>query len=61
MELVFRTFSPTTYWYLIGGDEQAVEFASVEDVGADIALAISKVGFHHPFRAHLFVIEGFGD
>ena len=39
----FPYLSPTCYWYLIGGDERAMEFVSVEDVGADVVSVISKV------------------
>lgn len=39
----FPYLSPTSYWYLIGGDERAMEFASVEDVGADVASVVCKV------------------
>ena len=41
--IAFPYFSPTSYWYIIGGDERAMEFASVEDIGADIASVVSQV------------------
>lgn len=40
----FPYLSPTIYWYLVDGDEKAMEFASMEDVGADVASVICKVG-----------------
>lgn len=42
----FPYLSPTSYWYLIGGDERALEFASLEDVGADIASVVCKVSMY---------------
>ena len=49
----FPFFSPTCYWYLIGGEEKALEFASVEDLPADSAIVLAKVGdtmqYNHPY------------
>lgn len=32
----FPHLSPTCYWFLVGGEEKAVEYASVEDLPADV-------------------------
>ena len=39
----FPCLSLTSYWYMAAGEDRALEFASVEDVGADISSIISKV------------------
>ena len=39
----FPYLSPTCYWYLIGGEEKALEFASMEDLPADSAIVLAMV------------------
>lgn len=39
----FPFLSPACYWYIVGGEEMALEYASVDDVGADVVYVISKV------------------
>lgn len=36
-------FSFTCYWYMVDGEERALEFATVEDVSADAAYVIKQV------------------
>ena len=43
----FPFLSPTCYWYLIGGENMALEFATLQDVPADTALLITKVSHIH--------------
>lgn len=35
--------SPLCYWYIIGGEERALEYLSIDDVSAGVASVISKV------------------
>lgn len=39
----FPYLSAVCYWYIVGGEEVALEYTSIDDVGADVANAISKV------------------
>ena len=39
----FPHFSLACYWYIVGGEERAIEFVSVQDIGADAASVVSKV------------------
>ena len=39
----FPYFSLTCYWYMVGGEERAVEFVTLEDIGAEAATVVSKV------------------
>ena len=39
----FPYLSPTCYWYMVGGEEKALEYISLLDVGADVATIISQV------------------
>ena len=39
----FPFLSPTCYWYLVGGDEKALEYASLQDLPADAALLVTQV------------------
>lgn len=39
----FSYLSPTCYWYLIGGEDKALQFATVEDLPADSSMIISQV------------------
>ena len=48
----FPYFSPTCYWYMVGGEEKALHFASVEDVGGDVAAIVSQVS--HPSPVVIF-------
>ena len=48
----FPYFSPTCYWYMVGGEEKALQFASVEDVGGDVAAIVSQVS--HPSPVVIF-------
>lgn len=45
----FPYFSPTSFWYMFGGDERALEFASIEDIGADVASVVQKVTNYYSF------------
>lgn len=38
----FPHFSPVCYWYMVG-EERALEFVSIDDLGADAASVVSKV------------------
>ena len=48
----FSYFSPVCYWYMVG-EEKALQFASVQDVGGDVAAMVSQV------RKHFFCIIPF--
>ena len=39
----FPYLSPTCYWYIVGGEEMAIEHSSVNDIPYDAALLISQV------------------
>ena len=39
----FPYMSPVCFWYIIGGEEKALEFATAQDLPADSALVISQV------------------
>jgi hypothetical protein len=39
----FPYLSPTCYWYIIGGEEKPLQFATVQDLPADSAMVISQV------------------
>lgn len=39
----FPYLSPTCYWYMVGGEEKALQFATVQDLPADSAMVISQV------------------
>lgn len=39
----FPYLSPTCYWYIVGGEERALEFISNEDLPADSAFVVSQV------------------
>ena len=41
----FPYLSPTCFWYIVGGEEKAIQFASVEDLPADSRFVISEVCF----------------
>ena len=42
----FPYLSQASYWYMVSGEEVAVEHASLADVGADVAAAITMVCVH---------------
>jgi len=35
--------SPTCYWYIVGGEEMAIEYSSMNDIPADAAFIVSQV------------------
>ena len=39
----FPFLSPTCYWYLVGGEEKAIEFITTEDLPADSASVVTEV------------------
>ena len=39
----FPHFSLACYWYVVGGEERAIEFVTSNDIGADAAAVVSKV------------------
>lgn len=39
----FPYLSPTCYWYIIGGESKALQFANIQDLPADSAFLINKV------------------
>lgn len=39
----FPYFSPTCFWYIIGGETKALQFACVEDLPGDSALVVKQV------------------
>lgn len=39
----FPYLSPANYWYMVDGEETATQFASVNDIGSDIQIVVSKV------------------
>ena len=39
----FPYFSPVAYWYMVSGEEKALEYVNINDVGGDTACAITKV------------------
>ena len=39
----FPHFSPACFWYLVGGEQRAIEFVTLNDIGADAAAVVSKV------------------
>ena len=39
----FPYLSPTFYWYMISGEEKALQYATVSDMPDDSAIIISKV------------------
>ena len=39
----FLYFSLACYWYMVGGEERAIEFVTLEDIGAEAAGVVSKV------------------
>ena len=39
----FPFFSLANYYYIVGGEEKALQLCSVNDIGADVATVISKV------------------
>ena len=39
----FPYLSAASYWYMVGGEERAMEFVSLDDVGADVASVVFKV------------------
>ena len=43
-EVGFPFFSPLCYWYIADGEEKALTFVSLADVGADVAQLITQVG-----------------
>ena len=43
----FPYLSLTCYWYIVGGEEKALQFACIEDVPADSAFIISQVRISH--------------
>ena len=45
----FPYLSPTCYWYMVGGEEKAIEHISLCDVGADTAAVVSQV---HTAKIH---------
>jgi hypothetical protein len=45
----FPYLSPTCYWYMVGGEEKAIEYISLCDVGADTAAVVSQV---HTAKIH---------
>ena len=49
----FPYLSPITYWYLIGGENMAIQYASTKDLPADSALLIEKVSVRTTKQQHL--------
>ena len=41
----FPFFSRTCYWYIVGGEDKALQFACIEDLPADSAFLLSQVHF----------------
>ena len=41
----FPYFSPVWYWYIVSGEEKALEYVNISDVGKDTAYAVTKVQF----------------
>ena len=41
----FPYFSPVSYWYIVSGEEKALEYVNISDVGKDTAYAVTKVQF----------------
>ena len=39
----FPYFSPVSYWYIVSGEEKALEYVNISDVGKDTAYAVTKV------------------
>ena len=39
----FPYLSPTCYWYMISGEEKALQYATINDMPADSAMIISQV------------------
>ena len=39
----FPHFSPLFYWYIVGGEEVALQYLTADDVGSDCCKLISKV------------------
>ncbi len=39
----FPYMSPTCYWYMVGGEEKALEFAKLDDLPSDAAHVVSEV------------------
>ena len=39
----FPYYSPVAYWYMVSGEEKALEYVNINDVGGDTACAITKV------------------
>ena len=40
----FSYLSPTCFWYIVGGEEKALQFACVEDLPGDSASVLKQVG-----------------
>ena len=45
----FPFFSPVCFWYIADGDKKTLQYASLADVGADVATVISQVSTHNYF------------
>ena len=43
----FPHFSPLCYWYIVGGEEVALQYLTPDDVGSDCCELISKVRFDY--------------
>ena len=49
----FPYLSLCCYWYIVEGEERALEFATVEDVSADAAYVIKQVSLHVNMYVHV--------
>lgn len=53
----FPYLSPTCYWYIVDGEDRAIEYISIADVGADVAILVSKVNIGDmPHIPYLLII-----
>ena len=53
----FPFLSPACYYYMVGGDEIALEHISMNDIGADVASVITKVRITLPYRPPIFKLK----
>lgn len=45
-------FSPVSYWYIVSGEEKALKYVNISDVGKDTAYAVTKVQFMYIICRH---------
>lgn len=50
----FPYLSPTCYWYLVGGEDKALQYASLDDIPADSSCVISQVNVHCVYNINYF-------